>query len=188
MASTKAGPKTTASPDGAGKRTVLMWWQRLQPWLSLVARLALAFILLRAAIPKLQNLRGSQLNVIAYNIFPISLANLIGIVLPVVEAILGVILLVGLLTRWAALVFGLMLIAFIAGIASAWARGLTIDCGCFAVGGLEPGAKPNYLLDILRDVGFLAIAAFAVLWPKAPLALDTLLRLDPVKAPTGKDK
>ena len=30
---------------------------------------------------------------------------------------------------------GVMLVAFVIGIASAWARGLTIDCGCFGQGG-----------------------------------------------------
>ena len=58
---------------------------------------------------------------------------------------------------------------FIAGIASAWARGLAIDCGCFGSGGqLADGQDPGYLPEILRDLGFLALAGFLLIWPRTP--------------------
>ena len=53
---------------------------------------------------------------------------------------MGALLLAGLLTRGAAAVAGLLMLVFVAGIASAWARGLSIDCGCFGTGGpVAPG-------------------------------------------------
>jgi hypothetical protein len=63
------------------------------------------------------------------------------------------------------------------GIASAWARGLSIDCGCFGGGGqLGPGRHPNYAPEILRDVGLLLVAAFLVSWPRTRLAIDEWLQ------------
>ena len=47
----------------------------------------------------------------------------------------GLLLVIGLLTRVSAVVLGLLLVAFIVGVGSAWARGLSIDCGCFGGGG-----------------------------------------------------
>ena len=67
--------------------------------------------------------------------------------LPFVEIALGVLLLIlGLATRLAAVVSAALLVVFIAGIASAWTRGLRIDCGCFGGGGdLAAGQGPSYL-------------------------------------------
>ncbi|MDR1634280.1 MAG: DoxX family membrane protein [Bifidobacteriaceae bacterium] len=156
-------------------------WARLQPWLSLVVRLGLAVVTVKAALPKLRDLRGSGLAVGLYQIFPTSINQLIGVALPIVELALGVVFVAGLLTRYASVVFGLMQVAFIAGIASAWARGLNIDCGCFAVGTeLAPGTEPAYAEDILRDIGFLAMAAFLVIWPRSVASLDNVFGLNPV--------
>jgi uncharacterized membrane protein YphA (DoxX/SURF4 family) len=177
-----------ALADPKPKRAVPAWWAPVQPWLSLVVRLALAVILARAAIPKLMDIQGSQQDVVGYDIFPWSLARLIGTVLPVVELILAILLVAGLLTRWAALVFGLMLVAFIAGMAQAWARGLNISCGCFSVGPLPAGEKPAFLQEILRDVGFLVLCAWAVIWPRSRFSADSLLGFDPVKATTDKTR
>jgi uncharacterized membrane protein YphA (DoxX/SURF4 family) len=127
------------------------------------------------------DLTGSQNAVAAYQLFPVALSDLIGTVLPIVELVLALLFLSGLLTRPAAFLFGLMLIAFIAGIASAWARGLNIACGCFGVGGeLTGGEQAQYGLEILRDIGFIALTAFLVIWPRSVLSLDRVFGLDPL--------
>lgn len=165
-------------PHLSGRAAAL--WDRAQPWLSLVVRLGLAAVLIAAAIPKLTDIPGSRLSVAAYQLFPAALNQLIGVALPVVELTLGVLCLAGLLTRYASALFGVMLVLFIAGMASAWARGLNIECGCFSVGGeLGPGEQAQYVKEILRDLGFLAMAAFAAIWPRSALSLDGLLRLNP---------
>jgi hypothetical protein len=70
----------------------------------------------------------------------------------------------------------LLLVVYIAGIASVWARGLSIDCGCFGTGGeLPAGQRPSYLWDIVRDVALLAVAAFLVWRPRTRLGLDAVL-------------
>ncbi|MGN9914767.1 MauE/DoxX family redox-associated membrane protein, partial [Phytohabitans sp. LJ34] len=122
------------------------------------------------------DLAGSGRAVNAYDVMPYELAKVIGAALPFVEMALGVLLLVGLATRLAAGVSAGLLVVFVAGIAQAWARGLQIDCGCFGSGGqLGAGQSPTYGPEILRDLGFLALAGFLLVWPLTRLSIDSWL-------------
>lgn len=80
------------------------------------------------------------------------------------ELVLGLMLLLGVFLRWAAAASAIVLAGFILGVASAWVRGLSIDCGCFGGGGYDADAGPaSYLTSIGRDMLFLVMAAWA-LW------------------------
>lgn len=149
---------------------------RVLDGVGLLARLVLGGVLILAGLPKIRDLTGSVQNVLAYELFDYDTARLIGTVLPVLELALGVLLLLGLLTRAAAAAGGLLMVVFIAGIISAWARGLAIDCGCFGTGGPVAPEETTYLLDIVRDLGFLALAVWLVVRPRTLLALDTLVQ------------
>jgi hypothetical protein len=72
-------------------------------------------------------------------------------------------------------VSGLLFVAFIIGIASVWARGLSIDCGCFGGGGYDADAASKYPWEIARDVGLLLLSAYLVWQGRTRLALDNLL-------------
>ncbi|MFX0538747.1 MauE/DoxX family redox-associated membrane protein [Ornithinimicrobium sp. Y1847] len=146
---------------------------------GLLARAVLAGVLLVAGWVKITDLTGSTQNVLAYELFSYDLARFIGVMLPIVEIALGLLLLVGLLTRWAAAATGVLMIVFIGGIISAWARGLSIDCGCFGSGGPVDPDETTYLLDILRDIAFLALAAWLVIRPRTPFSLDAQLQKGP---------
>jgi len=64
------------------------------------------------------------------------------------------------------------MLAFVVGIASAWARGLRIDCGCFGSGGeLAAGQDPTYGLELARDAALMVIAVLLTRWPAGRLAL-----------------
>ncbi len=70
----------------------------------------------------------------------------------------------------------LLLVAFIVGIASAWARGLQIECGCFGGGGGPAvNASAAYPWELARDVGLLAASAWLVWRPRTPLSVDRYL-------------
>jgi hypothetical protein len=76
------------------------------------------------------------------------------------------------------------MLAFVVGIASAWARGLRIDCGCFGGGGkLADGKSPSYFWEILRDGGLLLLGAWIVRFAPGRLALDSALGLAPGREP-----
>lgn len=150
--------------------------RRWQPWLGTLARLGLAAVWLVAGGAKVGDLAGSGRAVNAYDVMPYDLAKVIGAALPFVEIALGVLLIAGLATRLAAGVSAALLVVFITGIAQAWARGLQIDCGCFGSGGqLDAGQSPTYGPEILRDLGFLALAGFLLIWPLTRLSIDSWL-------------
>ena len=100
----------------------------------------------------------------------------VGSVLPFLEIALGLLLILGLATRLSAIVSALLLVAYIIGIASVWARGLRIDCGCFGSGGdLAANAHPTYFSETIRDIGLLVVAVYLVVRPRTRLSLDALL-------------
>lgn len=160
---------TTGTTAAAGPRP----WT---PWLGTAARLGLAAVWLVAGGAKVGDLAASGRAVNAYQLMPYDVAKVVGAALPFAEVALGLLLLVGFATRLAAAVSAGLLVVFLAGIASAWARGLSIDCGCFGGGGtLGAGERPSYLLEVVRDVGFLALAGFLLAWPRTRLSLDARL-------------
>jgi uncharacterized membrane protein YphA (DoxX/SURF4 family) len=142
------------------------------PWVGLLSRLILGGVLLAAGLLKYQHLDKSQMAVRAYELLPVSLANILGIVLPFVEIAVGVLLVIGAAIRISALVGGVLMGAFMIGIAQAWARGLSIDCGCFGGGGqVEPGTA-NYLPELLRDGGLALLAIYLLRYPQSKFGLD----------------
>lgn len=147
----------------------------MREWLGLVARLVVGGVWIAAGAVKLPDPYASVQAVRAYEILPASAAEAVGYLLPVVEVVVGLALVLGLLTRGAGVVSALLFVVFIAGIASVWARGLEIDCGCFGGGGYDPDARSNYPWEIARDVGLLALSGFVVWLPRTRLALDNVL-------------
>lgn len=147
------------------------------PWVATALRVGLGAVALVAGLAKLSDLPESVRAVRAYQLLPEGLAVLTGNALPLVEVILGVLLVLGLFTRVSAAAFGLMLVAFCIGIGSAWARGLAIECGCFGGGGVIDPANTSYLLDLLRDVALITVAAVLVRRPHSRLSLDSALDL-----------
>jgi uncharacterized membrane protein YphA (DoxX/SURF4 family) len=141
--------------------------------ISTLARLVLGVVLLVAGGIKVADPVASEQAVTAYQLLPHALETLVGWGLPFLEMALGLLLLVGYGTRIAAAAAGVLMVLFIAAVGSAWARGLSIDCGCFGGGGQIAPGQTRYLQEILRDVGLLALAAWLVRFPRSRLALDT---------------
>ncbi|MFC0860830.1 DoxX family protein [Sphaerimonospora cavernae] len=153
-------------------------------WVTTAARLVLGVVLIVAGALKVGAPATSVQAVRAYELLPESLVQIVGHGLPAVEIVIGALLVLGLLTRVVGVISGLVMAAFVVGIASAWARGLRIDCGCFGGGGqLADGQDPNYFWDLLRDFGLLACAAWIVAKPPGRLALDSALGLTGSPAP-----
>ncbi len=152
-------------------------WVAAQPWVSLVVRLTLGGVALAAGIGKITDLEGSVRAVLAYDLVSGALADLAGYGLPVVELVLGLLLVAGLLTRPVALVNGLLMLVYIGGVASAWARGLSIDCGCFGGGGAVDPDETQYVTVILRDTALVVGSAFLARWPRSRFSADNALGL-----------
>ena len=92
------------------------------------------------------------------------------------ELLLGVLLVLGAGVRGAAAVSAVLMLAFVVGIAAAWARGLRIDCGCFGSGGeLPAGQDPSYGIELARDAALTGLAVLLARLPTGRFAIDGLL-------------
>jgi len=141
-------------------------------WVSTVVRLALGCVLIVAAALKIADPQQAALAVQAYQLLPVTVAEYVGYGLPLIELGVGVMLVAGFGTRIAALIAGALMTAFVFGVASAWARGLSIDCGCFGGGGAVAEGEESYLPVLLRDGLFVVMAAWLVWFPASRLAID----------------
>ncbi len=141
---------------------------------GLAARLVLGVVLVVAGGLKVTTPRASAIAVHAYQVLPYDVGTYVGYALPVVEILVGLLLVLGLFTRVSAVAGTLLMVVFIAGIAQAWARGLSIDCGCFGGGGEIGASQTQYPLEILRDVGLALCGGWLVWRPRSLVALDSM--------------
>lgn len=147
----------------------------MKEWLGLIARLVTGGVWIVAGALKLGRPADSVAAVKAYQMLPPSMAEFVGYLLPPLEVAIGVCLVLGLLTRVSATVSALLFVAFIIGIASVWARGIEIDCGCFGGGGAKQGAASDYPWEIARDAGLLILSGWLMVFPRTRWALDNRL-------------
>ncbi len=152
-------------------------------WFGVLARLVVGGVWLWAGLIKLPHPEASVAAVRAYQLLPLDVVPLVGRLLPIAEVLVGAMLVVGVLTRFSGLLSALLQVAFIVGIASVWARGIAIECGCFGDGGTVAWAqaRAQYPWEIARDVGLLLLSLYLVWRPQTPLSLDNVL------FPTAKD-
>jgi len=147
--------------------------QRALDVVGTLVRLGLAAVWLLSGIPKALDPDQTYVAVRAYDVLPPVGVELVAGVLPWLEIALAALLLLGLGTRVVAVASALLVLAFVTGVSQAWARGLSIDCGCFGGGGqVEPG-QTAYVQELGRDMGFLVLAAWLVIRPRTLFAVDS---------------
>jgi uncharacterized membrane protein YphA (DoxX/SURF4 family) len=144
-------------------------------WVGVVARLIVGVVDIVAGIAKFPDPAGNVRQVRAFQILPEAVVPTVGHALPTVEILIGVMLVLGLLTRSFAVLASLFFLAFIIGISAAWARGLEINCGCFGSHGVPANPHRQYAIDIARDIGLLICSVWLVIWPRTRVALDNIL-------------
>jgi uncharacterized membrane protein YphA (DoxX/SURF4 family) len=156
---TAQGPVRPAAPDVVGT----------------LARLGLAAVFLISGAVKAASPDQTYVAVQAYQVLPKAGVTLVAGILPWFELALGVLLLVGLGVRVTAVVGAVLLLCFVAGVSQAWARGLSIDCGCFGGGGDVAPDETSYGTELLRDAGFILLAAWLIVRPRTLFALEDWL-------------
>jgi uncharacterized membrane protein YphA (DoxX/SURF4 family) len=147
----------------------------VKEWAGLVARLVTGGVWIYAGALKLPDPDASVAAVRAYELLPGDSAVTVGHLLPILEVVVGAMLVLGVLVRGAAVVSALLFVAFVVGIISVWSRGIEIDCGCFGGGGYDPDATSKYPWEIARDTGLLALSVFLAWLPRSRWALDSVL-------------
>jgi uncharacterized membrane protein YphA (DoxX/SURF4 family) len=115
----------------------------MKRWLLIAGRLGIAVIFLYAGIAKVREpWLQFAVSIESFKIVPDTWLEPLARTLPWFEIALGIALLLpGMVSRWFALIATGMLAWFLFIGVRAWAKGLTVDCGCFGAGGGNIDAK-----------------------------------------------
>ena len=145
---------------------------RVRDIVGTVARLGLAAVFLVSGVLKAIDPDATYVAVRAYDLLPKLGVALVAGALPWLEIVIGLLLLVGIATRAVAVASAVLLLGFMVGVTQAWARGLSIDCGCFGGGGAVDPGQTTYGRELLRDAGFLLLAGWLVVRPRTLAVLS----------------
>lgn len=138
-------------------------------WIDLVLGLVVGGVFVYASLDKIAKPPDFARILYHYQVIgpsatiPPLVPNLVAVILPWVELLIGLGLIVGVLRRESAAIAAVLLVVFVGAVGSALYRGIDIEnCGCFAVTG--EGRKAGAKL-ILSDLALLA-ASVALLRPR----------------------
>ena len=126
----------------------------LSKYIFFVTRLVLGAVFIAASIDKMAHPSEFAKIVSNYQILPGNLINIVAIVLPWLEALLGLFILCGWWLAGAVALANLLLIVFPAALLFALARGIDINCGCFSV---KTATSPHTAWYLARDFLFLLL-------------------------------
>jgi uncharacterized membrane protein YphA (DoxX/SURF4 family) len=133
------------------------WRQSIKSngWIELAARWILGLTFIYASFHKIVSPADFAKIVYGYNLFPEISINLIAIVIPFLELVIGLALIIGIYPRSAAIIISGLLLAFIAASAINLIRGHEFNCGCFSAGQSGYASSPS--LTIARNIFYLAL-------------------------------
>lgn len=131
-------------------------------YLAVIFRLYIGGLFIYASMYKI-NYAGEFAETIAsYQILPYWAVNISAVVLPWVELIIGVLLVVGIRARSAAVIIGLMMIVYTTAIFINLMRDAPISCGCFHTG----GEKISWM-TLARDTIWVIMTIHILIFDKA---------------------
>lgn len=102
-------------------------------YLKIVVRLILGFLFLYASLDKIIYPPKFAEVIYNYRLLPVELLNICAIIVPWIEAFIGIALLLGIWIETSAFMLSGLTLFFIIMIISAITRGLDIECGCFSL-------------------------------------------------------
>ena len=134
----------------------------------LVLRVALGLVFLASGGLKVGHADVFASEIAGFQLLPHPLIAPLALLLPFLEVMIGVYLVIGLFTRFAAWFAALEMAVFAAAIASAVLRGISTSCGCFGPSDHAMTSWP----EVGRDAGFTLMGVIIAWWAPGALALD----------------
>ncbi|MDH2910912.1 MAG: DoxX family membrane protein [Candidatus Eremiobacteraeota bacterium] len=131
-------------------------------------RIILGILLIVAGALKVGHSVELAATIAAFRLLPAEAIAPIALALPFVEIFVGLYLVIGLLTRWAALFAALQFGLYGIAVASAILRGISADCGCFGPNDRATADWPH----VAFDFGLALCAALVARFAPGSLALD----------------
>lgn len=140
--------------------------------ITTIARLVIGIVFIMASLDKIIAPDPFAHSIINYNMVPFELVNLMALILPWLELLVGTALVLGIWVRTTAALSGAMLVMFIGAVSAAMIQGLNINCGCFSQTG--EGTKVGWP-KVLENTGMTVLAIWAVLFPDSYLSVEEFL-------------
>ena len=145
----------------------------LDRYLIVTTRIILGAVFLWASFGKILEPGDFARSISNYHIFPIGIENIVALILPWLELLIGMGLILGIMVDGSVQISAILLVMFILMIGQAMLRGFNIECGC----GLKEGEMIG-LNKILENIVFLGGAyivmqrkkRFFEIFPKTPLS------------------
>jgi uncharacterized membrane protein YphA (DoxX/SURF4 family) len=134
----------------------------------LVLRIALGTVFLAAGALKIGHADVFASEIAGFQLLPHPLIAPLALLLPFLELMIGIYLVLGLFTRFAAWFAAAEMALFSAAIASAVLRGISTSCGCFGPSDKATTSWP----EVGRDLGFTLVAIVIARWAPGAFALD----------------
>jgi len=136
-----------------------------------IARLIVGAMFIVVGVGKITDPNLFAKEIANYRMLPEILINSVAIVLPWIELICGVLLILGVRLRANATVIFVLLLLFNIMVATAWARGLDINCGCYSQIAKQTVGLPK----LLENTGLMFLSILIYLFPQNSLSLESLV-------------
>ncbi len=169
-----SGGRTKRERQTVKKQTILRY-------LTLAGRMFIGAVFIYASVYKILDPADFAVSVRNYMIIPASWSNIVAMTLPWIEVGAGILLIMGIFTRPAALLTTVMLMVFLGAMIYAYSIGLDIDCGCFRSAASSSGKVGPYYF--VRDSIVVIISLFVLLTDREDFSILRLL--PPGKASRG---
>lgn len=160
-------PTVTAERRSANPITVFL----TSTPVIVILRLLIGGMFLFSSLHKIQNPHEFAIAIRGYQLLPLGLTNLFALFVAWTEALAGIMLVAGVMTKRAAGALFLLLAMFTVAITFTVVRGLAVDCGCFSN---EGGSRTSYPL-IIRNVFLLAATAIIIVHDRGAWSLSRIL-------------
>ena len=126
---------------------------KFEPWLRRALALVFGGVFIYAGVLKAWNPSLFLADVRSFQILPDPYAAGLALALPWLEILAGIAVITGLFRQGGLLLLNVALAVFFIAIASAWYRGISIQCGCFGGG---KNTASDYTWLFVRDTLLLA--------------------------------
>lgn len=142
------------------------------PRVSVLCRLLVGVAFIWAGTVKMLDPAAFEEGLVNYRLIPAGLIPALAVTLPPTEVLLGLCLIVGFLSRGAALLATGMLGVFTIAIVQAILRGIDVECGCFGAG--SDAAASMGWPEVVRDLALLGAALHVLFWDRGILSVERL--------------
>ncbi len=136
-------------------------------YISLILRIYIGAVFIYASVHKIIHPEIFATDIATYDILPLSLINLMAIILPYIEIVSGILIIIGPFQKEAALMISGMMVIFLIALIIALYKGINISCGCFASQSVEE--DPISYKTVVRDSIWLLISLYVLFFDRRPL-------------------